>query len=136
MKNIVLFLLIITSQFSFSQEKKLDPRLYGSWYGTEKDQEQVGVVKNWIMHRFEDGTFILLFTAVEDGEVSNSTDSGKCWSEGNIFYEYHNSSKKTDVYTFQVLDEKHVKFKIKSTELKLANKDYEFIDTRLEDTLY
>lgn len=135
MKKVALILFCIISQLSFSQEKILDPKLFGSWYGTEKGQEQVGVVKNWIMHRFEDGTFILLFTAVENGEVSNFSDSGKCWTEGNIFYEYHNSSKKTDVYTYQVLDEKHVKFKIKSTELELANKDYEFIDTKLEDNL-
>lgn len=135
MKKVALILICIISQLSFSQEKKLDPKLFGSWYGTEKDQEQVGVVKNWIMHRFEDGTFILLFTAVENGEVSNFSDSGKCWTEGNIFYEYHNSSKKTDVYTYLVLDEIHVKFKIKSTELDLANKDYEFIDTKLEDNL-
>lgn len=133
MKKILLLLLLILSTNSFSQEKKLDEKLFGSWSGTEKDNQRVGLTKNWIMHRFEDGRFILLFTMVEDGEVSNFTESGRCWTEGNTFYEFHNNSGQTDVYTYQMLNDSQVKFKAKSLKSEHANQEYEFIDTKLEE---
>ena len=135
MKKNLLLLLITISLNSFSQENKLDEKLFGSWSGTEKDNQRVGLTKNWIMHRFEDGKFILLFTLVEDGEVSNFTESGRCWTEGNTFYEFHNNSGKTDVYSYQVLDDNHVKFKMKSSGIGQENEEYEFIDTKLREDL-
>ncbi|WP_333601040.1 hypothetical protein [Flavobacterium sp.] len=133
MKKIVIILFIVFSQAIFSQEKTVDSKLFGSWSGTEKDNQKIGMTKNWIMHRFEDGNFVLLFTIVEDGEVTNFAENGKWWIENNTFYEYHNNSKETDVYTYQVLDETHVKFKMKSTQIDYANENYEFIDTKLEN---
>ncbi|MDI1317531.1 hypothetical protein [Flavobacterium sp.] len=135
MKILTFVLFVLISNMSFSQEKPLDTKLFGSWSGTEKDNQRVGMTKNWIMHRFENGNFILLFTIIEDGEVSNFTESGKCWTVGNMFYEYHNNSKQTDVYTYQVLDENHVKFKMKSSGIGQDNEEYEFIDTKLQDNL-
>jgi hypothetical protein len=135
MKKLVVLLFILISQISLSQEKSLDKKLFGSWSGTEKDNQRVGLTKNWIMHRFENGDFILLFTTVEDDEVTNFSESGKCWTEGNVFYEYHSNSKQTDVYNYQVLDDKHVKFKMKSSGIGQANEEYEFIDTKLEENL-
>ncbi len=135
MKKLAFVLFVLISNISFSQEKPLDTKLFGSWSGTEKDNQRVGMTKNWIMHRFENGNFILLFTIIEDGEVSNFTESGKCWTVGTMFYEYHNNSKKTDVYTYQVLDENHVKFKMKSSGIGQDNEEYEFIDTKLQDNL-
>ena len=87
------------------------------------------------MHRFDNGNFVLLFTIIEDGEVSNFTESGKCWTQGNVFYEYHNNSKTTDVYTYQVLDANHVKFKMRNSGIGQANEEYEFIDTKLGNDL-
>lgn len=135
MKKIILILMIVFAQLSFAQKNNLDPKLFGSWSGTEKDNQVMGMTKNWIMHRFEDGKFVLLFTVVENGEVSNFSETGKWWVENNTFYEYHNNSKSTDVYNYTVLDENHVKFKMKKAGVQHENVDYEFIDTRLEDNL-
>ena len=134
MKKCFFILLLLVSQFAIAQEQ-VDQKLFGSWSGTETDNQRIGLTKNWIMHRFEDGNFVLLFTTVENGKVRNFSETGKWWVDGNIFYEYHNNSKKTDVYTYQVLNETHVKFKIKSSGMRDLNKEYEFIDTKLEDNL-
>lgn len=135
MKKIAFLALILLTQLTFSQDKQRDSKLFGSWYGTEKDKQVKGMTKNWIMHRFEDGNFILLFTTVQNGEVSNFKESGKWWTENDTFYEYHNNSQMTDVYTYQILDENRVKFKMKSTEVEFNDGDYEFIDTKLEENL-
>jgi hypothetical protein len=109
-----------------------DARFVGTWSGSEKDQQQIGLEKHWIMHRFADGTFILLFTTIEDGEVSSLSEKGKWWTENNEFHELHFVSGATDIYSYTFLDDYHVKFVSKVT-IESAQETYEFIDTKLID---
>jgi hypothetical protein len=113
------------------QEKQLDKKLEGSWEGSEKDKQIQGMEKHWIMHRFTDGTFVLLFVAVKNGKTQKFSEKGKWWVEGNTFYEFHNVSGKTDVYEYKVLDDDHVKFKAKEISIEMEDSSYEFVDTRL-----
>ncbi len=136
MKNIFLliFLLINSHLYSQSESKMTDPNLFGTWSGSEKDGQEKGMTKNWIMHRFEDGTFVLLFTTVKDNEIDNFSEKGRWWvDEKGIFNEYHNNSKLTDQYSYKVLDANNVKFKAKSMAMEMSNQEYEFIDTRVLD---
>ena len=139
MKKIFLLLFsLFISLISYSQsaEKKLDPKLFGTWNGSEKDNQVKGMSKSWIMHRFENGEFVLLFTAVEDGEVTNFAEKGKWWiDENGVFNELHYVSGKTDTYTYLLLDENNVKFKSKFLSISHENKDYELIDTKLDEGL-
>ena len=137
-KTIFISLFLIFSTLSFSQNgaKKLDPKLFGTWNGSENDNQRKGLSKSWVMHRFENGTFVLLFTNVEDGEVTHFAEKGRWWiDEKGIFNEYHNNSKKTDTYTYIMIDENNVKFKSKFLSMSHENQDYEFIDTKLNDDL-
>ncbi len=135
--SLLLFSLFISLiSYSQSAEKKLDPKLFGTWNGSEKDNQVKGMSKSWIMHRFENGEFVLLFTAVEDGEVTNFAEKGKWWiNENGVFNELHYVSGKIDTYTYILLDENNVKFKSKFISISHENKDYEFIDTKLDEGL-
>ena len=136
MKKVALLIFFLITNVLFSQDKNLDSKLFGSWSGTEKDNQRVGMTKNWIMHRFEDGNFILLFTSVEDGEVSNFVEKGKWWVDENmVFNELHTTSGKTDTYTYIFINENNVKVKAKFLSVAHENKEYEFIDTKLQDNL-
>lgn len=116
-----------------SAQGKLDPALFGSWEGSEKDGQQKGMIKHWVMHRFEDGTFVLLFTTIEDGIADSFAEKGKWWIENGLFHEYHNNSKQTDVYSYRLIDADHVQFKAKSLAMDMENPDYQFIDTRIKE---
>ena len=116
-----------------SKENKLDKKMFGSWKGSENDNQRKGLVKYWVQHRFEDGTFLLLFTAIENGEVESFVEKGQWWIENGEFHELHFDSGKTDVYTYTFVDENHVKFKAKKVGVGFENSEYEFIDTKIED---
>ncbi len=136
MKKYLIIALLLFNIVSFSQQetKKTDPNLFGTWSGSEKDGQEKGMTKNWIMHRFEDGTFVLLFTTVKDSVVDNFSEKGRWWvDDKGVFHEYHNNSKMTDTYTYKVLDANNVKFKAKSMSMEMSNQEYEFIDTRVLD---
>ena len=126
-------IIISNAQEKDSKENKLDKKMFGSWKGSENDNQRKGLVKYWIQHRFEDGTFLLLFTAVENGEVESFVEKGQWWIENGEFYELHFDSGKTDVYTYSLLDENHVKFKAKKVGVSFENAEYEFIDTKIGD---
>ncbi len=107
--------------------------MFGSWKGSENDNQRNGLAKYWIQHRFEDGTFLLLFTAIENGEVESFTEKGQWWIENGEFHELHFNSGKTDVYIYSFIDENHLKFKAKNIGISFENSEYEFIDTKIED---
>lgn len=138
MKKILSITLLSLSLISFGQnpdtkKNKIDPKLVGSWSGEEDDKQIVGMHKSWIMHRFDDGKFLLLFVAVQDGEINTVTEKGQWWVNDGKFYELHKTDGKTDIYTYEVLDDKHVKFKEDKMSIKQNSEDYEFIDTKMED---
>ena len=138
MKKILIIAFITIFSFANAQKKdskenKLDKKMFGSWKGSENDNQRKGLIKYWIQHRFEDGTFLLLFTAVENGEVESFVEKGQWWIENGEFHELHFDSGKTDVYTYSFVDENHVKFKAKKVGVSFENAEYEFIDTKIED---
>jgi len=138
MKKLLLIAFLGIIAISNAQEKdsnvnKLDDKMFGSWKGSENDNQRKGLVKYWIQHRFEDGTFLLLFTAIENGEVESFVEKGQWWIENGEFHELHFNSGKTDVYTYTFVDENQVKFKAKKVGVSFENSEYEFIDTKIED---
>lgn len=124
---------ISNAQVKDSVANKLDNKMFGSWKGSEKDNQKEGLVKYWIQHRFQDGTFLLLFTVIDNGEVESFVEKGQWWTENGEFHELHFDSGQTDVYTYAFIDENHVKFKAKKVGVNMENPDYEFIDIKIED---
>ncbi len=139
MRKTILIVLLMVFSLSFAQDKKqnkenkLDKQLVGSWSGSEKDQQRTGVEKHWIQHRFEDGTFVLLFMTIDNGAVDKFIEKGQWWIEDGKFYELHTYSGLTDIYDYKVLDKNHVKFKSTNLAIDMEVETYEFIDTRLEE---
>jgi len=108
-----------------------DARLVGVWTGSEKDNQIEGVSKEWEMTRNTDGTFVLDFRVIQKGKKMQShIEKGKWWVRDNKFYEYHEDSEMTDVYTFEVLNGNQIKFKEYNLSVDQNKSNYEFIDTR------
>lgn len=138
MKKIILSSLILAyagiyAQKSKPQANKIDKNLVGLWKGSEKDQQIEGLEKLWIMERKQDGTFMLLFTTVQDCKVDQHVEKGQWWIENGEFHELHYDSGMTDVYTYEVLDHSHVKFKSKEQSMEMATNNYTFVDTKIEE---
>lgn len=119
-----------TNMKSISSGKRIDNRLVGVWYGSEKDKQIEGVEKRWTMTRLEDGTFTLDFIFVENGQSQNTKETGNWWVENGVFHEYHGFSGNTDMYKYKVLNNEQIKFTAKSISMDMASENYEFIDTR------
>ncbi len=115
---------------TISNGKKIDNQLVGVWTGSEKDHQSQGTTRYWTMTRDADGTFELNFTYIEDGEKSGFIEEGTWWIEDGKFYEYHNNTQMTDIYTYKILNDKQVKFKSVKISIDMEKTDYEFIDTK------
>lgn len=135
MRNLLALAFFLTTFTSaFAQEITTDPKLWGSWKGSEKDQQYKGVEKHWVQTRFEDGTYIILFTVIyhETGEVESLAEKGKWWISDGKFFEQHSESEQMEVYDYKFIDDQHVKF----SQINKKNKTYEFIDIKiLEDSM-
>lgn len=134
-----LSILILTSflLFSFTPKKtndddKLKNKLTGTWSGFEEDNQIRGVTKYWIQIRNKNGTFVIMFTSIEDCEVESHVEKGKWWVKDGLFYETTGGNNETDVYAVEMLDDNNVKFKAKAISLEFDNKEYEFTETRQE----
>ncbi len=117
--------------FSFSTKKKgQDPKLVGVWKGFEVEKQIEGVEKHWIQQRFEDGTYVIMFTTKQDCEIETFTEKGKWWTEEGKFYELSGDVKEPEVYTYDVKNDEVVDFKnIKpSGSMK---EDYIFTDYKI-----
>ena len=135
LKLIIAFgLLILTSCSThlktIDSGKKIDTRLIGVWYGSEKDKQVDGMEKKWEMTRLVDGTFTLNFTFIENGQSQTSKETGNWWVENGIFMEFHEVSGNTDMYKYKVLNNEQIKFIAKNISVDMASENYEFIDTR------
>ena len=137
------FLMVIFITVSFITNlqaggKKNDKHLVGTWWGSEKDEQIKGVLVKWIQQRFSDGKLITTFTYVfEDGSEDISIEKGKWWVKDGKFFEKSDDSKKPDIYYYEVIDQDHILFKAYKLSNIFENKDYNFIDTRVEnDSLY
>jgi hypothetical protein len=120
--SIVIGIIILTS---FSSEKNNDKKLVGIWKGSEMEKQFEGVEKHWIVQRFSNGTYTIMFTAKQDCDIQTFTEKGKWWTKGNVFYEKYENSEKTESYTYEIKDNLVVHFKSLET-------DYEFDDFRID----
>jgi hypothetical protein len=134
-----LFLLILTSflflsfiSIKTSDDNKLKNKLIGSWSGFEEDNQQHGVTKYWIQTRNKNGTYIIMFTYVEDCEVESHIEKGKWWVKDGLFYETSGEDQKPDIYEVEMLDDSNLKFKAKQLTTEFDNKVYEFFEIRQE----
>ncbi len=139
-KQIVFFVVcFVLGTFSFAQLKSLpngkqiDERLVGTWEGSESNDQMQGMDKKWTMVRNEDGSFELDFEFKLDGMKDTSNETGTWWIEDGKFYEYHDYSDETDVYDYEILDKKTVKFKSEVMTMDMNTDSYEFIDHKVKD---
>jgi hypothetical protein len=70
------FLLFSYSSIKSSDDDKLKTKLIGTWSGSEDNQIR-GVTKYWIQIRNKNGTYILMYTTIENCEVENFVEKGK-----------------------------------------------------------
>lgn len=111
--------------------KFIDQQLVGTWQGSEKDNQIDGMSKTWTMERNADGSFLLIYETVMNGEKNTDEEDGNWWVKDGLFYELHNVSGETDVYSYEVIDKNTIKFRAKSLAVSMENHDYEFIDKRV-----
>ncbi|TRX42984.1 hypothetical protein [Flavobacterium restrictum] len=129
--TLTLFLLFSCATTKSVDDEQLKKKLTGSWSGSEKDNQKPGLTKYWIQNRNKNGTYVLLFTVIENCEVENHVEKGKWGVKDGLFYETFDEDGKTDVYEIEIIDTK-VKFKAKQLSLEFGNTEYEFIETREE----
>ncbi|OHT44578.1 hypothetical protein B0A80_17930 [Flavobacterium tructae] len=117
--------------FSFSTEsKEQDSRLIGVWKGFEVEKQIEGVEKHWIQQRFENGTYVIMFTTKEDCQIETFTEKGKWWTEKGKFYELSSNAKNPEVYSYEIKNDEVVEFK--SIKLSGEKKDtYIFSDYKI-----
>lgn len=141
MKNLFLplsaFAFLLTScgaQNNLSDGKTIDRKLLGVWTGSESNEQIDGVTKKWEMNRMKDGNYSIHFTFTNDGETDKTTETGKWWTDNGRYYELHSYDDKTDIYTYEVLNDKQVKFKTETISIDMENNNYEFIDTKIGES--
>ena len=133
MKKTLLIAIVILFSFGFTIQSKTDTRLIGVWKGSEKNNQVSGVQKTWIMTRKGNGTYKIEFSMKdEEGKNKSTTEKGKWWTSGNQFFEQYEGSETPTIYTYKVLDTKTIYFKLKSSEDEFENKNYEFVDTKID----
>jgi hypothetical protein len=116
---------IILCSFQFDSNLENDKKIIGIWKGSEVEKEQKGLEKHWIVQRFSNGTYTIIFSSKQNCEISTSFEKGKWWTKGNVFYEKSENSETPDVYNYEIKDNLVIHFKSQTT-------DYEFDDYRLE----
>lgn len=125
-----LFCISCSSMKTLANGDVIDTKLVGVWEGSEDNQQEEGMSKQWVMTRNSNGTFILDFKAQTNTENLAFVETGKWWIEDGLFYEFHKESGLTDVYEYTVLDKDKIKFKSTKLAVDMENSAYEFIDTR------
>lgn len=134
MKNFFLLFFVFISSLFFSQTSKIlpnkiDQKLVGTWKGNETDQQINGVSKYWVLTRFPDGTFSIMFNMIKDCKVTSTVETGQWWVEDGKYYELHFYSGNTDIYTYSFPSKNSVKYKI--VDSSMVGETYEFIDTKV-----
>lgn len=135
-KLILLAILIFSVSFFckvYSKNPQMDTRLVGVWSGSEKDEQVKDVQINWIQYRYPDGKLVTKFTTTYLGIESVSTETGKWWTENGKFYERSGGVRKPDIYIYEVVDKNHIIFRAFKLRTESENKNYQFVDTRVEN---
>lgn len=123
-KTLILFFGIILFT-SFSSENNNDKKLVGIWKGFEVEKQYEGVEKHWIVQRFANGTYVIMFTTKQNCEIQTFTEKGKWWTKGNLFYEKHENGDVPEIYSYEVKDDLVVHFKNQEN-------NYEFDDYKID----
>ena len=126
------FLFLSFMSIKTNDDEKLKNKLTGTLSGFEEDNQKHGMTKYWIQTRNKNGTYIIMFTSVEDCEVESHIEKGKWWVKDGLFYEASLKDKKPDIYEVEMLDDNNVKFKAKQLTTEFDNKVYEFSEIRQE----
>jgi hypothetical protein len=122
---LVVFCFVILTSFQSDKSIENEKALVGIWKGFEIEKQLEGIEKHWIVQRYSNGTYTIMFTTKQNCEIETFVEKGKWWTKGNLFYEKHDDSDETEVYEYSVKENLVVHFKSKSTT-------YEFDDYRLE----
>lgn len=118
-------IIFIISSFKLNTNPSIDKKLVGIWKGFEVEKQFEGIEKHWIVNRYANGTYTIMFTTKQNCEIQTFTEKGKWWTEGKLFYEKSSESEEPEVYEYSIKEDLVVHFKSKSTS-------YEFDDYRLE----
>src|SRR5687768_17098876 len=115
MKTLKLFfistiLIAITTSFTTITFKENDKKLVGIWKGFEVNKQIEGIEKHWIVQRFSNGTYTIMFTTKENCEIETFTEKGKWWTKGNVFYEKSESGDE-ESYNYTIKDGLLIHFK-------------------------
>ncbi len=113
-------------------KKEIDLKLCGSWSGSEIGHQYKDTERHWIQHRFDNGTFVIIFINIKDSKVTKSSEKGEWWVKDGTFFEQHPKTGKIDTYEYKFLAENMVLFSAKSLSTNTNNSDYKFIDTRVD----
>ena len=118
-------------------EHNIDKKLVGTWSGSEKDEQIKGVQIFWVQYRYADGTYKIVFTVKYDGVPENQSDKftefGNWWVKDGVFNEMEKTSKNIDSYFYEITDSDHVIFKANKLETQFDNKNYSFVDSRVQN---
>ncbi|MDP5093059.1 MAG: hypothetical protein NWQ17_07095 [Polaribacter sp.] len=110
--------------------KLIDKRLVGVWTGNESGNIVEGMSSEWKMTRNINGIFSLEVKAKLNGEIIEAIENGNWWIENGLFHEFHDVSGGTDIYQYEIMGRKQIKFRAKKMSIEVVNKNYEFIDTK------
>lgn len=135
MKKAAAAFLAVFSMFLFSGflpvNDEHDQQLVGIWKGSEKNREHDNTEKHWVLQRFENGKYIIMFSVKQDCDVETLTEKGQWWTKDGKYYERSSSSKFVDLYNYEVKDKKVVNFK--SIELNgERDSGYNFSDFKVD----
>lgn len=135
MKKVFLGILIVLTAFLSSSfkpgGKEHDKRLVGIWKGFQIEKDQEGVERHWILHRYENGKYVIMFTFKEGCDVETTFENGTWWTKDGVFYEKNKNNNLTDVYNYEVKDDIMVNYT--SIEMGGVKKtDYTFTDYKLD----
>lgn len=122
---LIVFFLVILTSFRSDSNLENDKKLVGIWKGFEIEKQIEGVEKHWIVQRYANGNYTIMFTTKQNCEIQTFTEKGKWWTEGNLFYEKHEDADEPEIYEYSIKENLVVHFKSKTTP-------YEFDDYRLE----
>lgn len=126
--------LAVFSMFLFSGflpvNDEHDQQLVGIWKGSESNRQFDGTEKHWILQRFENGKFIIMFTTNQDCTVQTFTENGEWWTKDGKYYE-KNGNSPIDIYNYEVKNRKTINFR--SIKLQGVDKsDYSFSDFKVD----
>ena len=136
MKNIFCLLLFFVFSNAFSQSdtliKKIDKNLIGSWKGSDVDRNTLDITLYWFTNRFEDGTYVIMFTSGKDCNVKCWVEKGTWWTNGGKFYKLNARTDVLTTYNYKSTGVSEIFFSVKPYDTKLENDDVFYYENLLD----